>query len=172
MPKKNSFSVVDVLTHDTNRKSLHIRTIGQYEYLHIKLQNRQNYDSVRNKIKKGEIIMLRGTSIFICDNCGHKFKALDIEYNCTALSAPQECPKCCSYRTMPENDLEFPGKSIYEDIWRKQSRTGNHNVICYYPSDRLENGLKECEEWNTQEHKEHKPQRNLQEEIESLLKQL
>lgn len=33
--------------------------------------------------------MLRGTLIFICDNCGHKFKALDIEYNCTTLSAPQ-----------------------------------------------------------------------------------
>jgi len=25
--------------------------------------------------------MLRGTSIFICDNCEHIFKALDIEYN-------------------------------------------------------------------------------------------
>ena len=44
--------------------------------------------------------MLRGTLIFICDNCGHKFKALDIEYNCTTLSAPQKCPKCGSFEKM------------------------------------------------------------------------
>ena len=61
--------------------------------------------------------MLRGTSIFICDNCGHIFKALDIEYNCTALSAPQKCPKCGSYHTMPMDDLDFPRKTIYEGIW-------------------------------------------------------
>ena len=66
--------------------------------------------------------MLRGTSIFICDNCGHIFKALDIEYNCTALSAPQKCPKCGSYHTMPMNDLDFPGKTIYEGIWEHKIR--------------------------------------------------
>lgn len=90
--------------------------------------------------------MLRDTSIFICDNCEHIFKALDIEYNCMALSAPQKCPKCGSYHTMPVNDLDFPGKTIYEGIWEKQDKTGNHNVTCYYPSDILAKSLKECEE--------------------------
>lgn len=98
--------------------------------------------------------MLRGTSIFICDNCEHLFKALDIEYDCMALSAPQECPKCGSYHTMPADDLRFPGRTCYEDIWRSQDRTGNHDVICYYPSDRLANSLKDCEEWNSEDHKD------------------
>lgn len=98
--------------------------------------------------------MLRDTSIFICDNCEHIFKALDIEYNCMALSAPQKCPKCGSYHTMPVNDLDFPGKTIYERIWEKQDKTGNHNVTCYYPSDILAKSLKEREEWNSQDHTE------------------
>lgn len=38
--------------------------------------------------------MLRGTTLFRCPNCGHVFKALDIEDNATARSTPMPCPKC------------------------------------------------------------------------------
>lgn len=38
--------------------------------------------------------MLRGTTLFRCPNCGHVFKALDIEDNATAYSMPIPCPKC------------------------------------------------------------------------------
>ena len=98
--------------------------------------------------------MLRGTLIFICDNCGHNFKALDIEYNCTTLSAPQKCPKCGSYHTMPmeaDDDFNLFDRTIYEDIWRHQDRTSNHDVIYYAPGDKLANSIKECEEWNAQD---------------------
>ena len=98
--------------------------------------------------------MFRDTSIFICDNCEHIFKALDIEYNCMALSTPQKCPKCGSYHTMPVNDLDFPVKTIYEGIWEKQDKTSNNNATCYYPSDILAKSLKEREEWNSQDHTE------------------
>ena len=38
--------------------------------------------------------MLRGTTLFRCPNCGHVFKALDIEDNATARSTPMPCPRC------------------------------------------------------------------------------
>jgi len=38
--------------------------------------------------------MLRGTTLFRCPNCGHVFKALDIEDNATAYSMPMPCPRC------------------------------------------------------------------------------
>ena len=38
--------------------------------------------------------MLRGTTLFRCPNCGHVFKALDIEDNATARTAPMPCPRC------------------------------------------------------------------------------
>ena len=30
--------------------------------------------------------MLRGIKTFVCDNCGHKFKGMDIEWNATIWS--------------------------------------------------------------------------------------
>ena len=38
--------------------------------------------------------MLRGTTLFRFPNCGHVFKALDIEDNATARSTPMPCPRC------------------------------------------------------------------------------
>lgn len=38
--------------------------------------------------------MLRGTTLFRCPNCGHVFKALDLEDNATVYSMPMPCPKC------------------------------------------------------------------------------
>lgn len=51
--------------------------------------------------------MLRGTTIFKCDNCKKKFKGLDIEYNCTSLSNPQRCPYCGSFHTIPSGSEIF-----------------------------------------------------------------
>ena len=38
--------------------------------------------------------MLRGITLFRCPNCGHVFKAFDIEDNATARSTPMPCPRC------------------------------------------------------------------------------
>lgn len=38
--------------------------------------------------------MLRGTTLFRCPNCGHVFKALDIEDSATVRSTPMPCPRC------------------------------------------------------------------------------
>ena len=38
--------------------------------------------------------MLRGTTLFRCPNCGHVFKALDIEDNAIVYSMPMPCPRC------------------------------------------------------------------------------
>ena len=38
--------------------------------------------------------MLRGTTLFRCPNCGHVFKALDLEDNATVRSTPMPCPRC------------------------------------------------------------------------------
>ncbi len=32
--------------------------------------------------------MLRGIKTFVCKDCGHRFKALDMEWNATATSYP------------------------------------------------------------------------------------
>lgn len=40
--------------------------------------------------------MLRGVKTFVCKDCGHRFKALDMEWNATAASYHVKCPKCGS----------------------------------------------------------------------------
>ena len=76
--------------------------------------------------------MLRGTRTFICDNCGHKFKGGDFEWNCTAFSAPLKCPKGGSFHTYPYNSGGIFGwifgsdKSIYEDIWKTMDEQHNN----------------------------------------------
>ena len=42
--------------------------------------------------------MLRGIKTFVCDNCGHKFKGMDIEWNATIWSQPLKCPNWIIYR--------------------------------------------------------------------------
>ena len=53
--------------------------------------------------------MLRGMTNFVCDNCGHKFKGMDIE---------MKCPNCGSYHTCPDSFLGL-NKSAYRNIWKK-----------------------------------------------------
>ncbi len=43
--------------------------------------------------------MIRGFRKCICEDCGHEFIGADVEYMCTAASAPVECPKCGSLNT-------------------------------------------------------------------------
>lgn len=62
--------------------------------------------------------MLRGIRKFVCDDCGHEFKGLDIEWNATAASAPVKCPKCGSYHTAPSSSGGFL-KYIYRMIWKR-----------------------------------------------------
>lgn len=63
--------------------------------------------------------MIRGTTLFICTACGHKFKAADIEFQCTVLSVPQRCPKCQSIRTRPTGIFGSLQNKKYEPIWKQ-----------------------------------------------------
>lgn len=93
--------------------------------------------------------MLRGTTIFKCDNCKKKFKGLDIEYNCTSLSNPQKCPYCGSFHTMPSESETFY-RSTYETIWKRMDKSGEHEVTCFYEQSKLTESIDECNEWNEQ----------------------
>ena len=62
--------------------------------------------------------MIHGLALFKCTECGKHFMALDIEWNATALSIPQKCPKCGSMRTRPSR-LVGGSDSAYKDIWNK-----------------------------------------------------
>ena len=60
--------------------------------------------------------MLRGIKTFVCDNCGHEFKGMDIEWNATVLSQPLKCPNCGSMHTRPASVLGS-NKPFYRKIW-------------------------------------------------------
>ena len=61
--------------------------------------------------------MLRGRTLFVCDECSNHFSGLDIEYQATVLSAPVRCPKCQSWHTMPFLS-QITQKHIYREIWK------------------------------------------------------
>ena len=61
--------------------------------------------------------MLRGKKTFKCDDCGHTFKAFDIELAATVFSHPMPCPKCGSRHTMPKSLLSVMEKGVYRKIW-------------------------------------------------------
>lgn len=62
--------------------------------------------------------MIRGTIPFRCSECGKRFMALDIEWNATVLSTPQQCPKCSSLHTRPWSLLPaFVMNAQYRPIW-------------------------------------------------------
>lgn len=63
--------------------------------------------------------MYRGTTLFICTECGHKFKAVDIEYLATSFSVPQKCPYCESIRTRPVSMFGKLMNKSYEAIWKQ-----------------------------------------------------
>ncbi len=67
--------------------------------------------------------MFLGTSKFICDECGEQFQGLAFEYRATCYLAPQRCPKCGSWHTMPYTSRLFGllslglSKTVYRLIW-------------------------------------------------------
>lgn len=70
--------------------------------------------------------MLRGKTTFVCDNCRHKFKAMDIEWRATAFSQPMRCPKCGSMHTRPASLLGL-NKIVYREIWKMMDQSMNQN---------------------------------------------
>lgn len=65
--------------------------------------------------------MFRGMTTFVCDNCGHRFKGMDIEWNATILTQPQKCPECGSWHTRPSSLFGF-NKSVYKEIWKQMDQ--------------------------------------------------
>ena len=63
--------------------------------------------------------MIRGKKKFKCDDCGHVFEALDIEWQATVYSTPMPCPKCGSRHTMPKSLFGFVDKGAYRRIWEE-----------------------------------------------------
>lgn len=63
--------------------------------------------------------MIRGKTLFICDECGNKFRDLDFEYMASAFTTPMKCPKCGSYHTYPATVSAFIQKSVYKKIWEQ-----------------------------------------------------
>lgn len=66
--------------------------------------------------------MLRGVTIFKCTQCGHTFKAPDIEYMATVYSMPQKCPKCGSIRTRPVSLFGKLTEGVYRKIWERMEK--------------------------------------------------
>ena len=66
--------------------------------------------------------MLRGTSLFICDDCKTIFMGLDIEWNCLPVSATQQCTKCGGWHTMPGRHLDSPDREFYESLWKREDK--------------------------------------------------
>ena len=61
--------------------------------------------------------MLRGITKFKCDDCGHIFKAFDIELAATVYTMPATCPKCGSRHTMPVSFFGCTDRKTYKEIW-------------------------------------------------------
>ena len=66
--------------------------------------------------------MYRGIIKFVCNDCGNKFKAPDIEFNATFYSVPQPCTKCGGMHTKPARFFNFLSLSenfIYKLLWKE-----------------------------------------------------
>lgn len=68
--------------------------------------------------------MIKGVTKFKCDECGHKFDALAIEWQATAFTAPSRCPQCGSMHTYPVGGLSglfglSKPNPFYKEIWRQ-----------------------------------------------------
>ena len=57
--------------------------------------------------------MIFGITKFKCDNCGNVFRGLSAEWRCTVYVAPNRCPSCGSWHTMPKGS----DKEVYKTIW-------------------------------------------------------
>ena len=67
--------------------------------------------------------MIRGIKTFVCDNCGHKFKGLDIEWNAPGTTICGGRSRAASYGRHPQGHgeklrdrREHVGGIIYEKI--------------------------------------------------------
>ena len=66
--------------------------------------------------------MYRGIIKFVCNDCGNKFKAPDIEWGATIYSVPQPCPKCGGMHTRPDRSLNFLvllDYFTYKRLWKE-----------------------------------------------------
>lgn len=65
--------------------------------------------------------MFRGMTMFVCDNCGYRFKGPDFELWATVYSAPQKCPRC-GWHTCPgglgKTFLSYFRNRTYRAIWK------------------------------------------------------
>lgn len=95
--------------------------------------------------------MLRGITIFFCDNCRKRFKGLDMEYRCTILTSPQRCPYCGSYHTLPRKSVGFQD-SLYAKIWKNMDESGEYGTTCSIDPKRYLQYIEECDEWNSEPH--------------------
>ena len=72
--------------------------------------------------------MIRGYINFRCDNCNNTFRALDIEYEATAMSVPMPCPNCNSRHTyIPSLSIFgfYPfgnDRDMYKKIWEEMDK--------------------------------------------------
>ena len=73
--------------------------------------------------------MIRGKTKFKCDDCGHVFEALDIEWQATAYSTPMPCPKCGSRHTMPKSLFGFVDKGAYRRIWEETEKYESNTTL-------------------------------------------
>ncbi len=71
--------------------------------------------------------MVRGIIKFVCNDCGNKFKAPDIEWNATVYSVPQPCPKCGGMHTKPARFFNF--LSLLENFTYKRLTKASLNLI-------------------------------------------
>lgn len=53
---------------------------------------------------------------FVCDDCGHKFKGMDMEWRATVFSQPLRCPNCGSYHTRPRFSIKYSYRWIWEQM--------------------------------------------------------
>lgn len=66
--------------------------------------------------------MIRGKTLFTCDECGNKFRDWDFEYMASVLTTPMKCPKCGSYHTYPATALALLQKGVYKKIWEQMDK--------------------------------------------------
>lgn len=60
--------------------------------------------------------MFRGMTTFVCDDCGHRFKGMDIEWRASVYSQPLRCPHCGSYHTRPRFSFKYPYLRIWQEL--------------------------------------------------------
>lgn len=70
--------------------------------------------------------MHRGTTEFVCDQCGNRFMDVDLEFMATSLSVLRQCPQCGSWHTMPSGILSMLRKSSYRRIWKSMDNQSEH----------------------------------------------